>query len=215
MGRTPLRLRLLNDYALVLAGLHAMLAPYADRVRIVEEDIRTSADRMVDLTLYDTFAAEHADRADLDTVLADPRAGAVVVYSWNADEQLVRTALDRGCRGYLVKNLSAAQLVDALQRVADGEIVAHPQAASVTRAAVPAPQADWPGRAEGLSMREAEVIALISQGLTNAEITARSHITINSLKSYIRSAYRKMGVERRSQAVRWGIEHGMIPDPPS
>lgn len=55
------------------------------------------------------------------------------------------------------------------------------------------------------------MVALITQGLTNWEIVARSYITMNSLKSYIRSAYRKMGVERRSQAVRWGMEHGMLP----
>ena len=56
------------------------------------------------------------------------------------------------------------------------------------------------------------MIALITQGLTNPEIAARSYITGNSLKSYIRSAYRKMGVERRSQAVLWGIKHDFQPD---
>ena len=56
--------------------------------------------------------------------------------------------------------------------------------------------------------REAGVVTLIARGLTNEEIAQEAHISINTLKTYIRSAYRKMGVERRSQAVRWGIEHG-------
>src|SRR5919107_390582 len=50
---------------------------------------------------------------------------------------------------------------------------------------------DWPGRAEGLTAREAEVIALITQGLSNIEIAEKAILSINSIKSYIRSAYRK------------------------
>lgn len=69
--------------------------------------------------------------------------------------------------------------------------------------------ADWPGRNAGLSPREAEVIALITQGATNEEIARGCYLSINSVKSYIRSAYRKMGVERRRQAVLWGVRNGM------
>ena len=54
---------------------------------------------------------------------------------------------------------------------------------------------DWPGRAAGLSPREAEVLALITRGLSNQEIADRAHVSINSIKTYIRSAYRKIGVE--------------------
>ena len=61
-------------------------------------------------------------------------------------------------------------------------------------------------------MREAEIVALITQGLSNQEIADRSYLSINSVKTYIRTAYRKMGVERRSQAVLWGIQHGFQPD---
>jgi DNA-binding CsgD family transcriptional regulator len=71
---------------------------------------------------------------------------------------------------------------------------------------------DWPGRAEGLTHREAEVIALITQGLSNQDVAARTFLSINSVKSYIRSAYRKMAVTTRSQAVLWGVKHGFTPD---
>ena len=71
---------------------------------------------------------------------------------------------------------------------------------------------DWPGRAEGLTAREAEVIALITQGLSNAEIAERASLSINSVKSYIRTSYRKMGVTSRTNAVLWGLEHGFSPD---
>lgn len=64
------------------------------------------------------------------------------------------------------------------------------------------------GKDAGLTARETELVTLIARGLTNEEIAQEAHISINTLKTYIRSAYRKMGVVRRSQAVRWGIEHG-------
>ena len=70
-------------------------------------------------------------------------------------------------------------------------------------------------RAQGLTCREAEVVALITQGLSNAEIARRSYLSINSVKSYIRTAYRKMGVTTRSEAVLWGVGYGFHMTPPS
>ena len=206
----PLRIRLLNDYEIVAEGLRRMLEPYADRVEVVEIDIRDLSPRPVDLTLYDTFGQLQADQFRIDEVVASPATGAVVIYTWNTQEELVEQAIGKGCRGYLDKSMSAEELVDALERIGAGEVVTpRPQDRP---ADAPRPVAGaWPGQREGLSAREAEVVALITQGFTNAEIAERSYITLNSLKSYIRSAYRKMGVERRSQAVRWGIEHGMLP----
>lgn len=209
----PLRVRLLNDYDIILSGLRTMLEPFSHRVRVVESDVRESSDRAVDVTLYDTFAGPEADRDDVEWVLRDPDAGAVVVYTWNVQHELVRDALDRGFRGYAGKNLRAEELVGIIEAVAAGRIIA--EFVDADDEADPAAEARsemlWPGRAEGLTAREAEVVAFITQGLSNAEIAARSYITMNSLKTYIRSAYRKMGVERRAQAVRWGMEHGMLP----
>ena len=71
---------------------------------------------------------------------------------------------------------------------------------------------DWPGRDRGLSAREAEVIALITQGLGNDEIADRIYTSINTVKTYIRTAYRKIGVNSRTRAVLWGVDHGFRPD---
>ena len=71
---------------------------------------------------------------------------------------------------------------------------------------------DWPGRPAGLSSREAEILALITQGLSNDEIAARAFISINSVKSYIRGAYRKINVTSRTQAVLWAVDNGFKPD---
>ena len=64
-------------------------------------------------------------------------------------------------------------------------------------------------------MREAEILRLISQGLSNQAIAETAYLSINTVKSYIRSAYRRMGVESRSQAILWAIDRGFgdAPDP--
>jgi NarL family two-component system response regulator LiaR len=64
-----------------------------------------------------------------------------------------------------------------------------------------------------LSSRESQIVALIVQGLSNQEIADIAYLSINSVKTYIRTAYRKMGVTRRSQAVVWAMQHGFGPPP--
>jgi DNA-binding CsgD family transcriptional regulator len=68
--------------------------------------------------------------------------------------------------------------------------------------------ADRPVQPAGLSSREAEILALIVQGLSNEEIAERMFLSINTVKSYIRSAYRKAAVNTRAQALLWGVDNG-------
>ncbi|WP_151526282.1 response regulator transcription factor [Serinicoccus kebangsaanensis] len=207
----PLRVALVNDFEVVVRGLQAMLAPFSDRINVVEIGAQVEVKRPVDLTLYDTFSEPQVDGEEFNSVLESDNPGAVVVYTWNVDPALVEIALSKGCRGYIGKTVSGAELVTALERVASGEVVVEP---ATSNQLDPQPHApgDWPGRAEGLSAREAEIVSLITQGLTNNDIALRTYLSINSVKTYIRTAYRKMGVTRRSQAVRWGLEAGMTPD---
>ena len=97
---------------------------------------------------------------------------------------------------------------DRLEAVHRGETVTPPPESEDADRGV----GEWPGRAAGLTARESEVLALITQGLSNQEIAERTYLSINSVKTYIRTAYRKIGVARRSQAVGWGMRHGFEPD---
>lgn len=66
-----------------------------------------------------------------------------------------------------------------------------------------------PSKGHQLSSREREIVSLVGAGLSNAQIASRLFLSVNTLKSYIRSAYRKMGVETRAGAVRWAIRHDL------
>lgn len=203
---------LANDYQVVVQGLEQMLAPHADRVRVVELDVNVPVLQSVDVTLYDTFGQPQVDGSEIDAVLGQPLAGRVVIYTWNTHAELVRTAVSKGVSGYLSKTLGGDELVTALERIHRGEVVVLPPEGSATPPEDDPAEGDWPGRRHGLTSRESEVVALITQGLSNQDIAARSYLSINSVKTYIRGAYRKMGVDSRSRAVLWGIEHGMSPD---
>lgn len=205
-----LSVALVNDYPVVVRGLDAMLEPFADRVRVAGLGVREAPDEPVDVTLYDTFATSALLDDDPSGILGSPSSGRVLLYSWNLGPDAVEAALALGCAGYVDKTASAEELVAAIERAAAGQRAVVPGPTGPVEASV---HGAWPGQGQGLSVREAEVLALITQGLTNEEIGRRLHLSKNTVKTYIRSAYLKAGVSRRSQAVRWGIEHGMLPGP--
>ena len=84
---------------------------------------------------------------------------------------------------------------------------------SASRPAGPAARPVWtgPDAAEGLSDRESEILALITQGKSNAEVAKITFLSPNTIKSYVRTIYRKIGVSSRTQAVLWGVRHGFVP----
>jgi NarL family two-component system response regulator LiaR len=204
----PIRVAIVNDYDLVVAGVAAMLAPHYERVAVVELDSNLPVVSNVDVILYDTFGQVQGDGVDLED-LVHGSGSRVVIFSWNTQPDLVERAIRKGACGYLSKELSSEEVVDALESVHEGKIVVpQPNPGRVHDA-----EGDWPGREVGLTAREAEVLALITQGFSNQEIAERSYLSINSVKTYIRTAYRKIGVTRRAQAVVWGMKNGFEPTP--
>jgi NarL family two-component system response regulator LiaR len=201
----PLRLAIVDDYAVVIAGVASFLA--AERIDVIETAASLPVLSDVDIVLYDTFGQVQGRDLDLQDFVRDSGAK-VVVYSWNLRPDLIEEAIAGGASGYLSKVLTGTAIVGALERIMAGEtvIMAGDHETSVGGAG------DWPGRAAGLSSREAEVVALIARGLSNQEIAERVFLSVNSIKSYIRSAYRKIGVERRTQAVMWAMTNGFVPD---
>jgi DNA-binding NarL/FixJ family response regulator len=200
-----LRLAIVDDYAVVVAGVASFLSDHG--IDLVETGASKSVISDVDIVLYDTFGQIQGEGVDLEDFVRDSGAK-VVVYSWNLEPQLIEEAVKAGASGYLSKVLTGPEIVAALERVMSGETVVlagnHETSAGGA--------GDWPGRSAGLSSREAEMMALITQGLSNREIANRAFLSSNTVKTYIRSAYRKIGVTSRSQAAVWGVENGFKPD---
>lgn len=204
-----IRLAIVNDYELVVAGVAAMLGQERHRIRVTALDVSSDDLDQVDVVLYDTFGPVDSSMDCLEELVR--RSGVpVIVYSWKLRQDIAREALIRGASGYLSKALTGEQIADAVQAVVAGETVVSPEL-------VPAEAlvgGDWPGRVGAdLTAREAEVLTMIATGMSNREIADRSYLSINTVKSYIRSAYRKVGAERRSQAVLWALEHGFTAIP--
>jgi DNA-binding NarL/FixJ family response regulator len=204
----PITVALVDDYDVVLIGLAHMFDQYRHRVVVAEIDANEPMSDTVDIVLYDSFAQPEADHDEISVLVDNPRAGRVVVYTWNFHPDLVESARRKGAHGYLSKTLPARELVDALEAIHAGEVVISPAPGKGR----PDVGLDWPGRNEGLSSRESEILALITQGKDNAEVAALTYLSKNSIKTYIRSAYRKIGAKSRTQAVLWGVEHGFKPD---
>ncbi|MEO7058131.1 MAG: response regulator transcription factor [Lapillicoccus sp.] len=204
----PIHVALVDDYDVVLMGVAKILDPYRERIVIAEIDTNQPLHDEVDIVLYDSFAQPESDHDEIAVLVDNPRARHVVVYTWNFHPDLVASARQQGVSGYLSKGLPARDFVAALESVHAGEVVVSDgprRAASVTGL-------DWPGRHEGLSDREAEILALITQGKNNGEVAALTYLSPNTIKTYIRSVYRKIDVTSRTQAVLWGVAHGFTPD---
>ncbi len=202
----PVCAAVLNDCQLVVDGVAAMLSPYQDRVQVAQLACRANVTVNVDIGLYDAFAVETSP-SRLRPHLENPYIGRLVVYTWLFDPASVEAMMRLGVRGVVAKSLPADELVAAVERVHAGDIVVLP-------APGPTDTADLeehtnPLVDHALTVREAEVVALIANGLSNEEIARQLYISINTVKSCIRSAYRRIGVTRRSQAVAWAIERGL------
>ena len=203
MPSAPVRVAVVNDYEIVVSGVARMLAAHRGRVEVVERDNRLPVLSDVDIVLCDMFGQVAGDSVGFGELVAEGGAK-VVVYAWNVDPASVRRALEVGAAGYLSKGLDSDELVEALEAIHAGTVVTTPYVAYDDSRE----RGDWPGREAGLSARESEVLALVAKGLRNQEIASTLGLSLNSIKTYIRSCYAKVGVTRRAQAVRWALQNG-------
>ncbi|GAA1155078.1 response regulator transcription factor [Nocardioides aquiterrae] len=179
-----------------------MLAAYADRMVVV--DIGPGADQGdADVVLYDVLGLQHGDGKDLETaVKAHP--GRVLALARELQPGLAARALAIGAITSVSLGADAEELADAVEAFADGHLEDGSQADLDNQAERRRQQ----GRDVNLSPRELDVLGLIVAGRSNEDVAAELYLSINTVKSVIRSVYRKIGVTSRSQAVAWGVEHG-------
>ena len=134
-----------------------------------------------------------------------PRAIALTTY---ADDASVLGALRAGARGYLTKDAGADEIRAAVEAVARGEAALDPSVQHHVVAALAASTAE-PELPDELTPREAEVLGLIAEGLTNAEIAERLVVSAATVKSHVNHIFAKAGVRDRAQAVVYAYSHGL------
>ncbi|MBA2495720.1 MAG: response regulator transcription factor [Acidimicrobiia bacterium] len=213
---SPIRVVLVDDHQIVLDGLRAMLGPRATEVEVVASTTDpTEARRLVvelapDVALVDVRMATTSGLELCAELLQLAPGTKVVLLTVYDDEQYLFEGLRAGAAGYLTKQVLADELLAQLRRVLAGDIVVDPSLAG--RVALSAARLHrgefWPGASLGLSQRESEVLELMVHGNANRVIAARLVLGEETIKTHVRSIYRKLGVADRSQAVALALREG-------
>jgi DNA-binding NarL/FixJ family response regulator len=197
----PLPVAVCSPHPVVRSGLKAVLRRHPERFRIVPPPDGPENDD-ADVVLYDVFALRSGD--DELAELLKQTSARVIAVGRELRPDLTSRALAAGVDGSVSLGAEENELVEAVESAGNGR-----GAGETPRApAVSALRVGRLGAAFGLSAREADVISLIVQGLTNKQIADRLFLSINSVKTYVRNAYGKIGAANRSQAVGWAIQNG-------
>jgi DNA-binding NarL/FixJ family response regulator len=198
-ARDPISVAVINDYDLVVREVESMLAPFHDRVRMVGHDLDRV--RAADVALLDTFAGRRRTLVRAAETVLTGAAEHVVLYTWDATPDFVRAARDAGASGVLMKTRSGELLVESLERIASGEKIGLDPNDEIGPAS----------RYVELSDRESEVLALIALGLTNSEIAEELYLSVETVKTYVKRLYAKLGVHNRAQAALAASSHQLTP----
>jgi DNA-binding NarL/FixJ family response regulator len=208
---------LADDQRVVREGLE-MLLGLLPGIEVVgtaadgEEAVRLAVARAADVVLMD-LRMPRVDGIEATRRLAEARpATRVIALTTYADEPTVLSALRAGARGYLTKDAGAEEISRAIAAVARGEAaldhaVQHHVIGAVAQAE---PAQALP---DGLTPREAEVLALIAEGLSNHEIAERLVVSPATVKSHVNRVFGKIGARDRAQAVAYAYRSGLATSP--
>ncbi|MEU1876495.1 response regulator transcription factor [Streptosporangium sp. NPDC020072] len=204
-----LRLMIVDDHPVVREGLRGMLEA-APEITVVgeaasgDEAVARAVQLRPEVILMDLRMPNGDGVSATSRILAAlPRSRVIVLTTYETDQDILR-AVEAGAAGYLLKDTSRADLLAAIASAARGETVLSPSVATrlVTRMRAPA--------AETLSPREAEVLALVAEGLTNAEIGRALFISETTVKTHLLRVFGKLGVSDRTAAVTTALDRGLL-----
>jgi NarL family two-component system response regulator LiaR len=207
----PIRVMLVDDHTMVRRGLAAFLKAFDDlelagEAESGEAAIRLCAEVLPDVILMDMVmpdmdgaAATHAIRQQF------PQVQVIALTSFKEGD-LVKNALEAGAIGYLLKDVSADELVRAIRAAHAGRATLSPEAAQAL--VEKTNQAPSPGL--DLTERELEVLSLMVEGLNNTQIAGRLTVSSSTIKSHVSNILAKLGVASRTEAVSLALRNRIV-----
>ncbi|MFJ9020142.1 response regulator [Streptomyces sp. NPDC102259] len=219
-GKTA-RVVVADDQTVVREGI-VMLLGLLPGVEVVgaagdgEEAVRLVAELAPDVVLMD-LRMPRCDGVEATRRIRSEHPGTqVVVLTTYADDESLFPALKAGARGYLTKDAGGDEIVRAVHSVLSGDAGLSPsvQRRLLERLSAPEPEPAAPAVApDGLTTREAEVLVLIAEGLSNQEIARRLSVSTATVKTHINNMFSKTGLKDRAQAVRYAYGKGLVRPP--
>jgi two-component system, NarL family, response regulator LiaR len=211
MADKPIRVMIVDDHAVVRTGLSAFLNSYDDlelagSARTGEEAVNLCAQFQPDVILMDLLMPG-MDGATATQLIRQkyPRTQVVVLTSFKEDA-LVQKALGAGAIGYLLKDVQADELAEALRLAFAGQSTLCPEATQALIHAASKP--DQPG--SDLSARELDVLALMVKGMNNTEIAEQLVVSLSTVKHHVSHILSKLGASNRAEAVVQAVQNHLI-----
>ena len=207
----PIRVMLVDDHAMVRKGLATFLRVFDDLQLAGEAEngiaaVKLCGEIMPDVVLMDMVMPEMDGAAATRAIRQKyPQVQVIALTSFKEGE-LIKTALEAGAIAYLLKDVSADDLVWAIRAAHAGRATLSPEAAQSlveTANQPPTPGLD-------LTEREREVLALMVEGLNNTQIAGRLTVSPSTIKSHVSRVLSKLGVASRTEAVTLALRHKLI-----
>jgi NarL family two-component system response regulator LiaR len=207
----PIRVLLVDDHMVVRSGLKTVLAVYDDMQLVGEaadgeEALRLCERLQPDVVLMDLVMPK------IDGVAATraikerwPQIQVIALTSFK-EKEYVEGAIKAGASGYLLKNVSAEELVNAIRKAAAGQPSLSPEAAQVLIQKVNEP----PPPGQDMTDREKEILALMVEGLSNNEIAERLIVSQSTVKFHVSNILSKLGVSSRTEAVALAVKYKLV-----
>ena len=207
----PIRVMLVDDHTMVRRGLATFLKAFDDLELAGEADSGQAAVQLCstlqpDVILMDMVMPDMNGAAATRTIRQQfPNVQVIALTSFK-EEELVKSALEAGAIGYLLKDVSADELVRAIRSAHAGRATLSPEAAQALVHA--ASQSPAPGY--DLTEREREVLSLMIEGLNNTQIAGKLTVSSSTVKSHVSNILSKLGVASRTEAVTLALRNRII-----